>query len=244
VSNGVIMVMDKNETLRRVHMTEETSIRRSASTRSRKPRVNQIPFGILVLIGLIVLGLILAGANEKMVFYLVTGVTFGYILQRSRFCFTAACRDPHLTKSTSLTRAVLIAFAVATIGFTAIKYGAAEGSLDMVGVNPVSFATAIGAFLFGIGMVIAGGCASGTLMRVGEGFTMQILALLFFMIGMTLSSATKPFWTENFHEKGTKIFLPNVLDMGYFWAVVLQLLFIGVLYVVFERYEAKQIKGE
>ena len=50
-------------------------------------------------------------------------------------------------------------------------------------VVPVSFATVIGAFIFGIGMVIAGGCASGTLMRVGEGFTMQILALFFFIVG-------------------------------------------------------------
>ena len=190
-------------------MTGETPIRRSASTRSRKPRVNQIPFGILLLIGLIVIGLLLAGSNEKMVFYLVTGVTFGYILQRARFCFTAACRDPHLTKSTSLTRAVLIAFAVATIGFAAIKYGVGDGSLDLVGVSPLSFATAIGAFLFGIGMVIAGGCASGTLMRVGEGFTMQLLALLFFMFGVTLSAATKPFWTEHFYDKGTKIFQGN-----------------------------------
>ncbi|MCF7932267.1 MAG: YeeE/YedE family protein [Acholeplasmataceae bacterium] len=225
-------------------MVEETKIKRQSSSRTRQPKINQIPFGILLLIGLIVIGLLLAGSNEKMVFFLVTGVTFGYILQRSRFCFTAACRDPHLTKSTSLTRAVLIAFAVATIGFTAIKYGAADGALDMVGVSPLSFATAIGAFLFGIGMVIAGGCASGTLMRVGEGFTMQLLALVFFMIGSTLASASKPFWTEHFYDKGTKVFLPNVLDMGYFWAVVLQLLFIGVLYVGFEWYEKKKIGGE
>ncbi len=229
---------------RRIYMVEETRIKRQSSSQTRKPKTNQIPFGILLLIGLIVIGLLLAGSNEKMVFFLVTGVTFGYILQRSRFCFTAACRDPHLTKSTSLTRAVLIAFAVATIGFTAIKYGAADGALDMVGVSPLSFATAIGAFLFGIGMVIAGGCASGTLMRVGEGFTMQLLALVFFMIGSTLASASKPFWTEHFYDKGTKVFLPNVLDMGYFWAVVLQLLFIGVLYVGFEWYEKKKIGGE
>jgi hypothetical protein len=232
---------DKNK--RRFFMNDVKSARTSSKGAARKPKMNQIPLGILLFAGLIALGLWLAGVNEKMVFYLVTGVCFGFILQRSRFCFTAACRDPLLTKSTSLTRAVLIAFAVATVGFTAVKYGAAEGALDMTGVNALSLATAIGAFLFGIGMVIAGGCASGTLMRIGEGFTMQLLALVFFIIGSLLADSHKAFWTTNFHDKGTKIFLPNVLGMGYLWAAVLQLVFIAVLYFVAEWYENKKIGG-
>lgn len=224
-------------------MNEVKSARTSSRGATRKPKMNQIPIGILLFAGIIALGLWLIGVNEKMVFYLVTGVCFGFILQRSRFCFTAACRDPLLTKSTSLTRAVLVAFAVATIGFTAIKYGAAENSLDLAGVNALSLATAIGAFLFGIGMVIAGGCASGTLMRIGEGFTMQLLALVFFIIGSLLADSHKAFWTDNFHSQGTKIFLPNVLGMGYLWAAVLQLALIATLYFVAEWYENKKIGG-
>jgi uncharacterized protein len=227
-----------------VYMAEEKKIQRSSvSRRVKKTKINQIPFGFLLLVGILVLGLIIAGANQKMVFYLVTGVSFGYILQRSRFCFTAAFRDPNLTGSTSLTRAVLIAFAVGTVGFTAAKFGAAEGALDNVSVNPLSIATAIGAFLFGIGMVIAGGCASGTLMRVGEGFTMQLLALLFFVIGSVIADSHKVFWTETFHDNGVRVFLPNVLNMGYLWAAVLQLIVIAILYFVAERYEKKKIGG-
>lgn len=225
-------------------MAEEKKIQRSSvSRRVKKTKINQIPFGFLLLVGILVLGLIIAGANQKMVFYLVTGVSFGYILQRSRFCFTAAFRDPNLTGSTSLTRAVLIAFAVGTVGFTAAKFGAVEGALDNINVNPLSIATAIGAFLFGIGMVIAGGCASGTLMRVGEGFTMQLLALLFFVIGSVIADSHKVFWTETFHDNGIRVFLPNVLNMGYLWAAVLQLIVIAVLYFVAEKYEKKKIGG-
>jgi uncharacterized protein len=223
----------------------ETKIQRQVTPREKaKPKMNQIPIGILVVFGVFALGLWLAGVNEKMVFYLVTGICFGFILQRSRFCFTAAFRDPNLTKSTSLTRAVLIAFAVGTVGFTAIKYGTAEHALDLAGVNALSFATAIGAFLFGIGMVIAGGCASGTLMRIGEGFTMQILALVFFIFGSVLADSHKAFWTTNFHDQGTQVFLPNVLKMGYLWAAVLQLVVIAVLYFLAERYEQKHIGGK
>jgi len=226
-------------------MVEGKSIERQPMRRqAKKPKMNQIPIGILLIAGLLALGLYIAGVNEKMVFYLVTGVCFGFILQRSRFCFTAAFRDPNLTKSTSLTRAVLIAFAVGTVGFTAIKYGAAEGALDMAGVNSLSIATAIGAFLFGIGMVIAGGCASGTLMRVGEGFTMQLLALFFFIVGSVIADSHKAFWTTNFHDQGVKVFLPNVLNMGYLWAAVLQLVVIAVLYFLAESFENKNIGGD
>ncbi len=121
-----------------------------------------------------------------MVFFWITGNVFGFILQRARFCFTASLRDPYLTGGTTLTKAVLTAFAITSIGFIAIQYGAVSKGLPMPGqayVVPISAATAIGAFMFGIGMVIAGGCASGTCMRVGEGFHMQILSLFFFVVG-------------------------------------------------------------
>lgn len=224
-------------------MEEQATIKRTTDRPARKAKMNQIPIGILV-IGLIVaLGLYIAGVKESMIFYFVTGISFGFILQRSRFCFTAAFRDPHLTKGTSLTRAVLIAFAIATVGFTAIKYAKPEGALDLAGVNSLSWATAIGAFLFGIGMVIAGGCASGTLMRIGEGFTQQMIVIVFFIIGSMIADSQKVFWTENFHSQGTPVFLPNILDMGYLWAAILQLVVIGVLYFLAERYEAKHIGG-
>jgi len=228
-------------------MAENSTIqtRRTGSRSVRKQRMNQIPIGIVAIAGILALGLWLNGYNAKMVFYLITGVSFGIILQRARFCFTAAMRDPNLTGSTSLTRAVLIAFAVATIGFTAIKYAASlkgDAGLSIVNasVSPISFATAIGAFMFGIGMVIAGGCASGTLMRVGEGFTMQMLVLIFFIIGSLWGEYHVSFWKENFIDKGTKVFLPDVLNMGYFFAAMLQLVFIALLYVLAEKYEKRK----
>ncbi len=95
-------------------------------------------------------------------------------------------RDPYLTGSTTVTRAVLIAFAITSIGFTAIKYGYYVNGLPIPGqgyIQPISVATGVGAFMFGIGMVIAGGCASGTLMRIGEGFWMQVISLFFFIVG-------------------------------------------------------------
>ena len=57
--------------------------------------------------------------------------------------------------------------------------------------------------MFGIGMVISGGCASGTLMRVGEGFTMQILSLVFFYCGFPSGALTIfGFWKYNVILRG------------------------------------------
>lgn len=208
---------------------QATSIRRARAP--RKPKKNQIPIGMLVVLGMVVVGIVLASRSSNLGFFWMTGGIFGFILQKSRFCFTASMRDPVISGSTSVTRAVLIAFAVTTIMFTAIKYGAASMGLPIPGssyVVPISFATVVGAFIFGVGMVIAGGCASGTLMRVGEGFTMQWLSLLFFVVGSLIGAAHFGWWKENFIVHGPSIFLPD--HFGWMGAVVLQLLVIALLY--------------
>lgn len=162
-----------------------TSISGGRVRKPRKPKKSQIPYAILLTILIIAFGFYLAGGNSKLPVYWGFGIAFGYILQRSRFCFTAAFRDPCITGSTSVTRAVLVAVAVGSVGFWAIKYASvmasAESNFSMTGVAPIGLPLMVGAVLFGIGMVIAGGCASGTLMRVGEGFTMQMLSLVFFL---------------------------------------------------------------
>ena len=170
------------------------------------------------------------------------GCCFGFILQKSRFCFTASLRDPCITGSTSITRAVLIAFAITTIGFAAIKYGAFVNGQEIPGqsyIMPISLATAVGGIMFGIGMVIAGGCASGTLMRVGEGFAMQMLSLLFFVIGSLIGASHMGWWTENFIATAPRIFLPDVF--GWAGAVILQLATIGLLYIAADLYEKKKM---
>lgn len=220
-----------------------SSIKRDLSVRTRrqrKPKKNLIPVGIGVLAVIVIIGFLLAMKSALLGFFWLTGIGFGFILQKARFCFTASLRDPYLTGSTSLTKAVLIAFVVTTIGFTAIKYGAFIRGLPIPGqgyVVPISFATIFGAFIFGIGMVISGGCASGTLMRVGEGFYMQMLSLAFFIIGSLWGAHDFGWWKLHFMIEGKAVFLPDVF--GWFFALVIQLLFIGLLYILADRWEQR-----
>ena len=214
-----------------------SSIRRSSRTRSRKKKKNQLPIGMALLVLIVAFGIYLGTRNEQLVLFWVTGLAFGYILQRARFCFTAAMRDPFLTGGTNLSKAVLLAFAITSIGFLAIKYGAHAQGLPIPGqayIAPVSIATAIGAFMFGIGMVISGGCASGTLMRVGEGFTMQLLSLFFFVVGSLWGAYDFGWWKLNVILKGKAVFLPDLF--GWLGAIIIQLLIIALLWIAADKW--------
>ena len=205
--------------------------------------ISLLPIALIVLAVMIAAGILLSIFKSPTVgMFLMFGGCFGFVLQKSRFCFTASLRDPCITGSTSLTKAVLIAFALTSIGFTAIKYSAFASGQTIPGmsyVQPVSLATVVGGVMFGIGMVIAGGCASGTLMRVGEGFHMQVLALVFFIIGSLWGAHDMGWWNLNVIADSPRIFLPDVF--GWMGAIVIQLLIIGCLYIAADLWERKKM---
>ena len=204
----------------------------------KKPFKSQIPHALVLIALLVGLGFYLNDA--KLVKYLIFGVAFGMILQRSRFCFTAAFRDPVTTGGTSLTRAAFLAVAVGTIGFSALSlYSISTGGKPLAtdSVAPLSILTVIGGVMFGIGMVTAGGCASGTLMRVGEGFQLQWVALLCFMLGSVAGA-----WAMGFlaplGKTNVKIYLPD--HLGWAGALIFQFALIAIIYVLAIKWQKKK----
>lgn len=202
-----------------------------------KKVVSQLPFALALLAAAVVFGYFLMEGLQapKLAFVWAIGIALGLTLQRARFCFTASLRDPLLTGGTNLTKAVVIGLAVGTAGFAAIQLGAFFKSGDIAdamklsSVDPVGLHTVVGGFLFGVGAVIAGGCASGTLMRVGEGFVQQIIALPFFVLGSALGAATWPLWKAAlFVDMDSGVYLPKALG-GFVPALVVQF---GLLFAV------------
>lgn len=171
------------------------------------------------------------------------GIIIGLVMQRSRFCFAASFRDPIMVGSTSLFRAVIIGLVVATIGFSLIQYNRIEDINnytieDVPGnIEPVGLHTAIGAIIFGIGMVIAGGCVSGSLIRIGEGSLMQLVSLIGIIIGATVASYQFEFWDLYFISKTREIYLPKI--MGFFPTVIIQLIVLLILYYIAKKYDDK-----
>lgn len=219
---------------------------RSARTRTpRKPKKSQIPQALVLSVLLVLFGVLTGAGKPRLAIAWALGIAFGYVLQRSRFCFTASLRDPCLTGSTSLTRAVLLAFALTTIGFTAIKYAAFARGEAIPGSNAVGaigLPLALGGVLFGIGMVIAGGCASGTLMRVGEGFTMQLLSLCFFVAGSIWGAHDAGAFWNGFNAGAPRVFLPDLF--GWFGALAAQGVIILLLYIAAVKWQKKKLGSE
>ncbi|PLX37626.1 MAG: hypothetical protein C0606_04895 [Hyphomicrobiales bacterium] len=119
------------------------------------------------------------------------GSVVGFLVQRSRFCNTAALRDAMLFKSFRNTKALLVAMIILTIGFTGfISIGEGHTMHFDVGLNTIA-----GLFIFGIGMVLAGACTVSTWVKTGEGNIGALWALLFTFVGMFLFSLV---WSWNY----------------------------------------------
>ena len=127
---------------------------------------------------------------------LLIGAAFGFALQRGRFCVNSAFREV-LFQDYTMLRAYLLAVAVTMIGANLIEdmgwlqqhvnedNVAVAGQLYRQGFAP--FANIIGGFIFGMGIVLAGGCGSGILYRVGEGNLAYVLAVCGFFFGISIT---------------------------------------------------------
>ena len=196
----------------------------------------KLNLGFSIFIILLIVLLIQVSIQLALIFILSLGL--GFALQKSRFCCTSAFRDPLLVGTTKLTRALILLIAISLIGFTAVVYLA---DLFRISVNlnlfPMGFHTVVGGIIFGIGIVLAGGCAAGVLTRVGEGFAIQMIALLGVFLGTLLGSYSLPYWRTTFGES-PGIFLPDVV--GWLPAVAIQLLILLSLWLVTLWWQKKQ----
>lgn len=179
------------------------------------------------------------------------GSVVGLLVQRSRFCNTAALRDAILFKSFRNTKALLVAMMILTIGFTAfISIGEGKTLNFDVGINQT-----VGLFIFGVGMVLAGACTVTTWIKFGEGNIGALWALLFTFVGMYLYSLV---WSATYWPPAPSSMtgLPNLeaLQFGQANAASLQKTFgipaiafgivqTAVLYAIYRAIVAKENRG-
>jgi len=119
---------------------------------------------------------------------IVSGFAIGFVLHRSRFCLSRVFREPFMTAEGEMTKALMLAVALgAPVAAVLISYGTVDPYLAI----PARFwlGSALGGLIFGIGMVFAGGCASGSLWRIGEGHLKLVVAVIFFAWSGSTSNA-------------------------------------------------------
>ncbi len=134
------------------------------AARRRRSRQRQVGWAVTALIVAVVIGYALTG-HALLAWAAGFGAAFGVLIQRGQICFTAAFRDLWLSGRTLLGKALVIGLIAATLAtFLVIQFGGATAV-----IKPAGLGTLVGGTLFGIGIVLAGGCETGMVYRAVEG---------------------------------------------------------------------------
>jgi uncharacterized membrane protein YedE/YeeE len=125
----------------------------------------------------------------------VVGAALGLVLYHAAFGFTSAWRVMVSDRRGAGLRAQMVMLAVATLlFFPVLASGSLFGQPVAGNVSPIGVSLLVGAFIFGVGMQLGGGCASGTLYTVGGGSTRMLITLAGFVAGSVIGSAHFHWW--------------------------------------------------
>src|SRR5213076_2109726 len=136
-----------------------------------------------------------AAVSGRQALLFLVGAAAGVVLYHAAFGFTASWRMFIVDRRGAGIRAQMLAL-TCLVFFPALGAGQAFGQTVRGSVSPVSVSVVIGAFLFGIGMQLGGGCASGTLYSAGGGNTRMLAVLGAFIAGSVIGTAHMPWWAS------------------------------------------------
>lgn len=176
------------------------------------------------------------------------GFAIGFIMHRSRFCVARAIREPFMTAEGDMTKAVILALA---IGIPVASLVFQTKLLDpYVGIPPRFWlGSLIGGVAFGLGMVFAGGCGTGSLWRMGEGhlklwvavfffaWVGSVASVLFHKAGWTVSEMNLDLLEES--PLGIQAYFPDMLD-GWGWTYLVSGAFLLLWYLLVRYNESSE----
>lgn len=200
-------------------------------------RQTDITVVTLSLFAIVAISLLLQHEFElKQSLLFLTGIGFGICLMHALFGFTGGWRFFIRDRNSKSVRAQILLLAVTSILFFPIIGNIIPGITGNAAMGPVGVSVLVGAFLFGIGMQLGGGCGSGTLYTVGWGHTDMLITLTFFIIGATIGSAHLYWWLA----------LPSigkvslVTEIGWLPGLLIQLLVLSALYFLVRHLDIKK----
>ncbi len=133
--------------------------------------------------------------NWRQAALFLVGAGAGVVLYHAAFGFTSAWRVFISDRRGAGLRAQMAMLAITcAVFFPLLSAGTLFGQPLRGNVSPVGVGVTAGAFIFGLGMQLGGGCASGTLFSVGGGSTRMLITLFFFIIGSVIGTAHVAWW--------------------------------------------------
>ncbi|MDH5542000.1 MAG: YeeE/YedE family protein [Nitrospinota bacterium] len=133
---------------------------------------------IIVILSIFSIGSVIALLYDEYNMYFVAYIWFGFIygmcLQYGRFCFSSAFRDLFAVGVPRMVVGIMIA----TILFSFVSSFVMASGMSGFHSAPFGIHSIIAGLIFGVGMVLAGGCASGSLYKTGEGNGTSLLVVI------------------------------------------------------------------
>lgn len=167
----------------------------------------------------------------------LVGAAAGVILYNAAFGFTSSWRVFISDRRGAGLRAQMVMLALTcAVFFPILASGEVFGQAVRGSISPVGVGVAAGAFIFGLGMQLGGGCASGTLFSVGGGSTRMLITLFFFIIGSVIGTAHMGWWTAQPALAATSL----VNTMGPWAGLAASLGVFGVIYWITTVAERKR----
>lgn len=147
---------------------------------------------------------------------LLLGLFTGFIMHRSDYCIAGMFRDLFLFKAMFKLRTLLLLVVCSMVLFEAARQLGLLPLYPFPTLGSPSLANLIGGFLFGVGMVLAGGCVVGTLYKMGAGSVPSAVAFAGLLVGSALYAEIHPWWSgviaQTTFQKG-KITIPQLLGI-------------------------------
>jgi len=158
----------------------------------------------------------------------IFGAAFGILIERGQICFTSAFRDLWISGRATMTKAITLGMAISAVSTLIV--------ILVYGIDPITKvaapSTLVGGILFGLGIVLAGGCETGMMYRLMEG---QVVFLPVFIGNIVGATALAYAWDHLgvfnlLVSSGKPINL--IAAIGPTGAIILTLALLGISYAV------------
>ena len=227
----------------RAMATAATTFAAGSRESARAPSANLGPATVAGLVIAFAAIYLTASVSGRQASLFLVGVAAGLVLYQAAFGFTSSWREMVTDGRGEGIRAQMLMLALTTlVFFPVLARGQVFGQVVRGSISPVGVSVIVGAFLFGVGMQLGGGCASGTLYTAGGGNTRMLVTLAAFIAGSVIGTAHMPWWSATPAFKATSL----VTTAGLVPGLAISLTLFGLITlatIAIERRRRGQIDG-
>ncbi len=192
------------------------------------------PVTLLTVLAMFALSLFLQNQFDiKLALLFIIGVGLGATLLHAAFGFTGGWRQMIRERRSAGVRAQILLVILTSALFFPVLGQFFPNINAQAALAPFGISVLVGAFIFGIGMQLGGGCGSGTLFTVGQGQLDMLITLAFFIVGATIGTAHLHWWLA-LPSLGT---ISLIETFGWVPALMMQTTCLVILYIGSQRLE-------